>query len=649
VKRLAPLVLCCALLVPGQAAAVTYQVTTPGNFFSPSSIEADVDDTVQITSAGGHSLYWADGAQGQDPLTDASRTFPEIGDYTFLCGVHAGMTGEVHIRGITGRVVRDLDGDGFKDPSEPGVPGVTVSHATAAGDSDVTDATGRYDLIANNNDFEVDYVPPANWAHVSGAKPRNVTLAANAQSTGNDFLTAPTGSIAGTVREGAVGAPGIKVFLDADQDGAHDTAERSVTTDADGEYLIGSLAAGAHRVTYEVPARKDNSGTRPRVVDLVDDGASAVAVDFSFTTGTAEISGRVLDDAGQPLTNGAALLHRQSDNNQVASVALSAAGTYMFTAIAAGVYVIEIVPFSQAHEGLPQKRTVTVGSGQSLTSQDFTFRRQDAIVSGTVYNDANGNAAPDPGEAEGHSVIVFVDANANGALDPQEPAVTTVNGAYGVGGVAGTYTVDVLVPPGFEATAERPRTITLAPGEKVSGVDFFVRRIPAPAASDPDAPDVVFETTRNGTAGADRMTGTSANDRIDGLAGNDTIRGLGGSDTLFGSGGRDTLLGGTGADMLFGGTGNDILDGGSDRDTLVGGAGNDTLRGGAGDDKLRGQGGNDTLDGGRGKDLLDGGSGRDAIAAADGQRDMVRCGPGRDRARVDRFDRVSGCERVRRS
>jgi hypothetical protein len=53
--------------------------------------------------------------------------------------------------------------------------------------------------------------------------------------------------------------------------------------------------------------------------------------------------------------------------------------------------------------------------------------------------------------------------------------------------------------------------------------------------------------------------------------------------------------------------------------------------------------------GGTGTDRLFGGPGRDDLEAADGQRDTVDCGPGPDVARVDGFDRVSGCERVIRN
>ena len=43
-----------------------------------------------------------------------------------------------------------------------------------------------------------------------------------------------------------------------------------------------------------------------------------------------------------------------------------------------------------------------------------------------------------------------------------------------------------------------------------------------------------------------------------------------------------------------------------------------------------------------------GGSGSDTILARDGARDTIACGAGRDSARVDRKDRVTGCEKVRR-
>ncbi|MDP8967682.1 MAG: hypothetical protein M3N04_03695, partial [Actinomycetota bacterium] len=129
----------------------------------------------------------------------------------------------------------------------------------------------------------------------------------------------------------------------------------------------------------------------------------------------------------------------------------------------------------------------------------------------------------------------------------------------------------------------------------------------------------------------DRLSGESGNDSLLGGSGNDRMHGGSGADRLFGQGGHDYLVGNSGRDMLAGGDGNDKLNGGSDRSRLYGERGNDRLwaRGG-------------------GRNLLDGGGGSDRINAVNGKRDTVRCGTGFDRATVDRIDRVSGCEVVRR-
>lgn len=119
---------------------------------------------------------------------------------------------------------------------------------------------------------------------------------------------------------------------------------------------------------------------------------------------------------------------------------------------------------------------------------------------------------------------------------------------------------------------------------------------------------------RRGTDRAETITGTVASDRILGLGGNDVIDGLAGDDCLSGGGGSDRLVGGTGNDELNGGSGNDRLVGGS------------------------------------GKNRYSSGEGNDSVSAANRRRETIDCGSGRrDKARVDRNDRVRRCERVVRS
>ena len=108
------------------------------------------------------------------------------------------------------------------------------------------------------------------------------------------------------------------------------------------------------------------------------------------------------------------------------------------------------------------------------------------------------------------------------------------------------------------------------------------------------------------------ITGTPGPDNLSGTPDGDRIKALGGDDTAKGAGGDDCLIGNAGADRLGGGPGADKLRAGPDDDRLSGGQGDDKLR-------SRGQG-----------------------------KDLVRCGPGNDEAKVDRNDRVKACETVLR-
>lgn len=80
---------------------------------------------------------------------------------------------------------------------------------------------------------------------------------------------------------------------------------------------------------------------------------------------------------------------------------------------------------------------------------------------------------------------------------------------------------------------------------------------------------------------------------------------------------------------------------------LQGTAGHDVITGSDGDDIVFGHAGRDEIDGREGADALHGGAGDDWIVSADRWRDLVTCGPGRDRVRADGADDVRGdCEAV---
>jgi Ca2+-binding RTX toxin-like protein len=253
-------------------------------------------------------------------------------------------------------------------------------------------------------------------------------------------------------------------------------------------------------------------------------------------------------------------------------------------------------------------------------------------MSGVVHDDPNGNGMVDPGEGVIPGATVQLDTNGDNVGD-----LSSTSGSDGTWSFTGLgpqdYRVFFIVPEGYETTGPAGYAITLAPDQAATGLDFFARVPPEENA------DLVVAPGNRGTRGNDVLTGTGGADKMFGLGGSDLIRGLAGNDTLDGGPGNDTLDGGSGNDKLFGRAGKDKLIGGPGNDRLVGGDGNDRLVGGKGDD---------TLIGGKGKDSYSAGPGDDSVNSADGVAETVDCGTGKDKAKVDKNDRVKRCENVTR-
>ena len=127
------------------------------------------------------------------------------------------------------------------------------------------------------------------------------------------------------------------------------------------------------------------------------------------------------------------------------------------------------------------------------------------------------------------------------------------------------------------------------------------------------------------------------------------IQGSRKADSLNGGALRDLIRGEGGDDEIDGGANADCLDGGNGSDRLSGKGGSDVIEAGGGEDMIYGGRGADRIDGGRGSDLIVGGAGDDSIKSNNNgaDPDRVRCGPGHDRVRADKADRVApNCEKV---
>lgn len=153
-----------------------------------------------------------------------------------------------------------------------------------------------------------------------------------------------------------------------------------------------------------------------------------------------------------------------------------------------------------------------------------------------------------------------------------------------------------------------------------------------------------------GTPDPDTMQGTNNPEKIQALAANDRVIAGGANDVIYGDEGNDIAEGDPGNDTIYGGPGGDgsadgtdfantkNLEGAEDSDTIYGGGGSDLIDAGENDVPLQ-----FTTEP---VDKSYGGGGNDQIYAADGNKDIIRCGKGRDVAFIDEeIDaNIKGCE-----
>ncbi len=450
-----------------------------------------------------------------------------------------------HVGSIVGNVWQDLNGDGVRatDPTTGAFTDPPISNWTVfldannnrlidAGEfSTLTDANGQYafhDLAPG--DYEVTEIVPSGWDVPRTFDSRQtVTVFDGGTTTARDFANVnnTNGSIQGTVWND-VNADGVRandpvtgeyidsglegwtVFLDANNNRVVDAGETRTVTDAAGNYMFTGLLAGDYEVTEELPVGWNVSRTFDvRQTISVAGGTLSTAGDFAnFSNSNGSLRGVVWNDLNADGVRAAdAVTGTFTDpalvgwtvfldlnGNGVKDAAESAAltdatGGYRFTDLQVGDYDMVVV-LPTGWETAPtfgDNYTVAVFGGTQSVAHDFAGHEISTAVpgtvSGTVWNDLNGNGIRDVDPATGTysdpglaGWNVFLDLNSNRVFDPTETQATTAaDGTYKISNVApGTVSIVEVAPAGWRSSAPvtNVRTIMVKNGQDVANQDF---------------------------------------------------------------------------------------------------------------------------------------------------------------------------------
>jgi uncharacterized protein (DUF2141 family) len=233
------------------------------------------------------------------------------------------------------------------------------------------------------------------------------------------------------------------------------------------EWGTGNGAAGYPGGSGKIAARFDT--TKSDVAASVNPG-SAVSPGATISgTVVNDANGNGSTDAGEVGIGGVAV----ASSGALSDTAVTGAdGKYTFSDLSAGTYGLDYtLPTGFENTGVkPLSGVVVEGDSSTVTGKDFFAQQRNASISGTVYNDVDGDGQLDAGE----SGISGVAVTRSGSTTAK---TTDANGAYTFTGLAaGTYTVDYSVPAGYVNTGTKPSaSFSVAAGQTVTGKNFFAR------------------------------------------------------------------------------------------------------------------------------------------------------------------------------
>ena len=192
----------------------------------------------------------------------------------------------------------------------------------------------------------------------------------------------------------------------------------------------------------------------------------------SSISGTVYSDGNVdgADDDGEGGMSGVTVYLDKNQNGKLDTgekkLLTDSSGNFEFDDLTPGTYYVREVTPSGYRLTAPSKTDYVVGLSNGVNGTGKSFGNTTrALVSGTVFNDANSNKKWDTSTEKGLAgFTVWIDLNNDGKLDAgDESVVTDANGNWSFDNIVhGTYTIHISAKTGYKNTTPSSFSIKLA-------------------------------------------------------------------------------------------------------------------------------------------------------------------------------------------
>jgi len=378
---------------------------------------------------------------------------------------------------LAGMVFADHNGNGFQEEAEVGVADVTIQlvRNNSLLHSVLTNRNGWYQFTnLDEGAYLVRLVTPAGY--VGSASSEEALYLRSGGAAGADFALQAQGAIGGVLYQdrngnhsqdaGEAGLAQVTVTL------VHGSATVATTqSDATGHYRFTEVTSGLYTVQTAVLNDWVAHGGTMQGVNLGSGGAAVVNFGYQARGAITGIVFRDLDGDGRqgPRESGLAgvTVELFQQGQLLASLASNADGSYAFTTLTPGHYLVGVALPADFVAVTGRERPVALADGSAV---NLGFGLQPvSTIAGLVYVDRNGDGIRQQREhGINAATLTLVTAGPDGVFrtgDEVVVATTTSDGdgAYAfVNQAVGAYAVQLTTPTNYTHTSPSEVVVNLA-------------------------------------------------------------------------------------------------------------------------------------------------------------------------------------------